>query len=117
MTTHPITPYHQGTDSGWSGSEASQARAARRDADGSTARIQARVLSLVLGKGPRGVTVAELRDALPAQHHGSISGALSNLHKAERLACLVEQRDRCHIYIGPDYIRGRETRPQGKVRT
>lgn len=79
-------------------------------------RLQVRVYGLVLGKGPRGVTVAELRRLLPAQHHGSISGALSNLHKARRIACLVDQRDRCHIYVGLDYVRDRETRPQGRVR-
>lgn len=108
----PVTPY-AGT-SGWSGSTTSHDRAARRDGDGSTESLQRVLLAMVGSRGPRGVTVAEARRALPSVHHGSISGALSNLHKAERIACLTERRGSCHPYVLPQYVRDRETRPQGR---
>lgn len=114
MSEWPITPYHAGTDSGWSGSAASEARAIRRDANGATLRLQTRLFLMVTNRLSRGLTVAEARAAIPSQHHGSISGALSNLHKAGKVACLVETRDKCHIYVAPDFVRGRETRRQGR---
>jgi hypothetical protein len=108
----PALPY-AGT-SGWSGSPMSRGRAARRDADGSTLSLQTIALRLVGSKGPRGLTVAEARRLLPYDHHGSISGALSNLHKAGRIACLIDTRDHCHIYVLPGYVRDRATREQGR---
>jgi hypothetical protein len=109
----PELPY-RGPSSGWSGTDTSQARAERRDTNGATRGLQGRLLRVVEGLGPRGITVAEARRLIPHEHHGSISGALSNLHLAGRLACLVDTRDRCHIYVTPDYVRGRETRKQGR---
>jgi hypothetical protein len=112
MTEPPVLPY-AGT-SGWSGSDTSRDRAARRDHDGSTRGLQ-RVLLVMVGRtGPRGLTVAEARRVLADNHHGSISGALSNLHKAERIACLVERRGDCHPYVLPQYVRDRPTRQQGR---
>ena len=112
MTGWPVTPY-AGT-SGWSGSETSHDRASRRDGGGSTASLQMLLLRMVGSRGPRGLTVAEARRMLPDDHHGSISGALSNLHKAERVACLTERRESCHPYVLPQFVRDRETRPQGR---
>jgi hypothetical protein len=115
MTTHdplPVLPY-AGT-SGWSGSATSHERALTNDTTGETRDVQQLVLRLVAGKGPRGLTIAELRRIVPAKHHGSLSGALSNLHKADRIACLTERRERCHPYVLPIYVRGRETRAQGR---
>jgi hypothetical protein len=108
----PITPY-AGT-SGYSGSDTSYQRAVTRDADGRTVALQRVLLVLVDTQGPDGLTVAEARRAIPAQHHGSISGALSNLHRAGRIACLTSRRERCHPYVTPSYVNGRPTRPQGK---
>jgi len=112
MSEWPVTPY-AGT-SGWSGSETSHDRASRRDHDGSTASLQRVLLVMVGSKGPRGITVAEARRMLPDDHHGSISGALSNLHKDGRIACLVERRGSCHPYVLPQYVRERPTREQGR---
>lgn len=109
---YPVTPY-AGT-SGYSGSETSYDRAVRRDADGSTATLQSWVVVLVGRRGAYGLTVAEARVLLPMQHHGSISGALSNLHQSGSLACLTERRDGCHPYVLPVHVEGRETREHGR---
>lgn len=108
---YPILPY-AGT-SGWSGTDTSADRAARRDADGSTAGLQRRMVVLVAQTGADGLTVAEARRILP-EHHGSISGALSTLHLSGRLACLVERRGGCHPYVLAEYTAGRPTREQGR---
>lgn len=108
---YPITPY-AGT-SGYSGSETSYDRARRRDEDGSTESLQRHLLVLVGRTGYRGLTVAEARRILP-QHHGSISGALSNLHKAGSIACLTERRESCHPYVLPIHVDWRPTREQGR---
>lgn len=56
----------------------------------------------------RGLTVKECRDLIE-DHHGSMSGTLSNLHYEERAALLAERRDGCHVYVLPQYVDGRET--------
>ena len=94
--------------SGWSGSETSKQRALTEDASGKTAHVQQSVLHAVAAAGFSGVTVAELRDLFPGNHHGSISGALTNLHRAGRIMRLSETRDRCKIYVLPDFIDHRE---------
>jgi hypothetical protein len=66
--------------------------------------------------GTIGRTVAELRTAMPDYHHGSISSALTNLHRAGTLARLVEKRDRCHVYVLADCVAERPTQPPGRVR-
>lgn len=113
MSDGPVLPYHQGTSSGYSGSEASRERAEHRDSTGLTEQIQARVLRMVRDAEERGLTIADLRDRLP-DHHGTLSGALSALHSAERVARLTEKRDRCQVYVTPDHINGRDTKPQGR---
>jgi hypothetical protein len=101
--------------SGWSGSDASRERAHRDDKSGRTAGVQHEVLATALRHGSIGVTIAELRGYFPQHHHGSLSSALTNLHRDGRLARLVEQRDRCSIYVVPDAVNGRETRAAGRV--
>jgi hypothetical protein len=46
-------------------------------------------------------------------HHGQASGALSVLHKEGRIARLTERRNRCAVYVLPEYVQGRETSPHG----
>ena len=70
---------------------------------------------LILAKyaGKDGIIVTEVRSKME-NHHGSVSGALSNLHKSGKLARLAEKRDRCKIYVLPEFVDGRETEKQGR---
>jgi hypothetical protein len=110
----PITPYDRGTSSGHSGSETSEERSLERDASGKTALTQKRMLHLVDGQGRIGLTVAEARRLVPDEHHGSISGALSNLHQKGLIVRLKERRDRCQVYVLPEFAFTRETVPHGR---
>lgn len=104
--TRPITPY-AGT-SGWSGTAASEERARSRDADGKTLSVQSRVHTLVALGGMSGRTIAEIRDRAPDEHHGTLSGALTALHKAGKILRLTEQRDRCSVYVCPQFLHDRQ---------
>jgi hypothetical protein len=107
----PVTPYN-GT-SGWSGTDTSLERAVRADIDGTTSERQARVMGMLRRAGTRGLTWKELGEA-GGWHHGTASGALSTLHKAERIARLLERRDRCRVYVALEHVNGRETDSQGR---
>lgn len=96
--------------SGHAGSGASKERAEREDGNGTTSKRQEETLVCVKARGYLGLTVKELREAT-GWHHGQASSALSILHKAGFLARLVEQRDRCGIYVLPGYVAGRDTQP------
>jgi hypothetical protein len=109
-----ITPY-AGT-SGHSGAPASKAAVEAADRSGRTAERQDRAKRLVRMQGTLGLTVAELREQT-GWHHGKASAALTNLHKAGKIACLVEQRGRCHIYVGTQYVMERDTREPGRSKT
>jgi hypothetical protein len=78
------------------------------------AKIQSRVLTLLSKSYFAGITVAEARDALPDLHHGTISGALSVLHKSETIARLSDKRNGCKIYVLPGYVGWRPTERQGR---
>jgi DNA-binding MarR family transcriptional regulator len=54
-----------------------------------------------------GLTWRELSDRT-GWHHGTASGALSVLHKEGLIARLEERRDRCQIYVLPEFVLGRE---------
>ena len=103
----PATPYAGGH--GHSGTDTSKARA-----DRGLGKSQAAVANVVHNARGRGATVAELRGMLSSMHHGTISGALTELHKVGVLSRLVEKRGRCHVYVIPEYINGRDTeKPKG----
>ena len=106
----PVLPY-AGT-SGWSGSDTSRERAEREDSDGTTTERQRLVLEYVGAGEHDGATVKELRTDF-GWHHGQASGALSNLHKAGYLARLTERRERCAVYVLPEFVQDRETAPHG----
>src|SRR5690349_7139425 len=89
----PVTPYDGGTSSGHSGSDASAQRSARRDANGATRKVQEGVLEYVGQAAATGVTIQVVRDEFPGDHHGTLSGALSNLHKVGAVVRLAEQRN------------------------
>lgn len=105
----PELPY-AGT-SGWSGSSTSRERAMRADSDGTTSERQLLVLSLLAKRGASGLTWREV-SVLTDWHHGTASGVLSVLHKAERIARLTERRGKCLIYVLPEHVNGRETQKQ-----
>lgn len=109
----PEVPYN-GT-SGWSGSSSSEERVLREDADGTTGKRQIAALTFLAGRGTEGATWKELADALKL-HHGSASGVLSVLHLTERIARLKETRNRCKVYVLPEFVDNRpiEIRQQKK---
>lgn len=116
--TLPILPYpdrRAGRSSGWSGSDTSRERAERDDATGVTSERQRFVLSLLGNRGPAGLTWHELAEST-GMHHGQASGVLSNLHQGGRVARLSDRRGRCHPYVLPEYVQGRETQPYGGKR-
>lgn len=100
--------------SGWSGTASSEERAQRRDQSGRTGKLQGRVVRHVQLQGARGATIKELREHFPDEHHGSLSGALTALHKAGRLVRTDSRRDRCSVYIGATaLLAGRKAIPPG----
>lgn len=101
---HPELPY-AGT-SGHSGSDTSKARALHDDSTGKTTQRQKNALALLESVGSHGITWKELANYLNL-HHGSASGVLSVLHKAERIARLQEVRNGSKVYVALDYIGGR----------
>lgn len=111
---HPELPY-AGT-SGHSGSDTSEARAIHSDQTGQTARRQKQALALLESYGYEGLTWKELASLLNL-HHGSASGVLSVLHKTRRIARLKESRNGSKIYVGLNWINGRQTEGQGKQKS
>jgi len=103
---NPELPYN-GT-SGWSGSETSKARARKQDVDGTTTKRQKDALMFLWEQHENGCTWKELAEAFGV-HHGSASGVLSVLHLAERIERLALTRNRCKIYVMPEFVAGRET--------
>jgi hypothetical protein len=107
----PVLPY-AGT-SGWSGSDTSKARAVTADRDGTTTARQMRTLSLLRDAGVTGLTWKEMSD-ITGEHHGQVTGSLSNLHKEGLIARLSESRLRCKVYVLPENVNGRDTESQGR---
>jgi hypothetical protein len=103
--TLPVLPY-AGT-SGWRGSEASRDRVFTDDLNGTTLLRQRVALKRVWDQEFRGLTWKELGE-IENIHAGQSSGALSGLHKAGLIVRLKEKRNRCSVYVAPDYIRDRE---------
>lgn len=102
----PVLPY-AGT-SGWAGSDTSLERAIDADKSGTTSKRQITVIEYLKTRQHKGMTWKELADRTN-WHHGTASGALSVLHKAGYITRLTERRDRCQIYVLPEYVDGRET--------
>lgn len=107
----PVLPY-AGT-SGHSGSDTSRERAERADSDGTTTKRQSEALASLGARHGDGMTWKELGLAR-GWHHGTASGVLSVLHKEGHVARLTERRDRCLVYVLPQYTQGRETTEQGR---
>jgi hypothetical protein len=112
MTGDEFVPTYAYPDgSGWSGTDTSRERAYAADANGTTKGRQAAVVAALGRRRYYGATWKELAEILAvdgiAVHHGSVSGALSNLHRADRVVLLEERRGRSHVYVLPKYADGR----------
>lgn len=106
----PELPY--AGSSGHRGSSTSKARADRDDRSGRTRARQAAVLSSLAEAQDVGLNWKELA-LIHGWHHGQASGALSVLHKTERIARLTETRNRCKVYTLPAWVMNRTTEPYG----
>jgi hypothetical protein len=96
---------------GHSGTTTSRDRAVSEAKSGKAVHVQSEVLSVASRCREDGVTIAELRTIYRGiHHHGSLSSALTNLHRTGLLVCLTEKRDRCHVYVRPEYANGRSFR-------
>lgn len=119
MTTDPVLPYGGADDpnSGFSGSETSEARARHADTTGVTGRRQRAALLALAAVGERGLTWREAASIL-GTHHGPASGVLSNLHKVGRIDRLhASVRDGSKVYVLPEYVNGRAVdRPKSNRR-
>lgn len=104
---------YAGTE-GSSGSDASHDRAAAEAEDGTASERQALILAELANAGAAGLTWREL-SANTGRHHGQVTGSLSNLHKAQKVARLTEKRGRCSIYVLPEHVGGRASVPQGRI--
>lgn len=114
MIDYPELPY-AGT-SGWSGSETSHTRAVTADYSGETLDRQQTVIRLLRDSGSSGMTWKDLSD-FTGWHHGTASGALSVLHKVEKICRLSLKRGKCKIYVLQDYVNDRAVEPhRGNIR-
>lgn len=101
-----ILPF-KGT-SGWAGSKASQDRQMMLDETGETGKRQSMVLSELQDAGTHGATWRDISLALEL-HHGQASAALSVLHREGLISRLEERRNKCSIYVLPEFVAGRQT--------
>jgi hypothetical protein len=101
-----ILPY-AGT-SGWSGSETSKQRATDADKSGKTRVRQVLALNHIRHNADRGLTWKDLSE-ITNWHHGTASGVLSVLHKAGKIERLKQTRDKCAIYVAPEFVLGSVT--------
>ena len=102
--------------SGWSGTDTSRERANSNDATGRTATTQKAILDAVDSSGFDGMTVADVRQRFPDRHHGTLSGALTNLHMKGLLFRLKAERLGCKIYVAPRYQSNRDTEQPARNR-
>lgn len=103
--TLPVLPYNN--SSGHSGTDTSRERAEREDNDGTTSARQKRVLYVLHLWRSQGGTWKDLAKYYNL-HHGQASGVLSVLHKEGIIFRLKERRDKCAIYVLPEFVNGRE---------
>lgn len=76
--------------------------------------LRERTLTAASGAQSYGMTWKDLAHALTL-HHGQSSGILSRLHAHGELERLTERRERCAVYVLPEYVNGRETAPVGRT--
>lgn len=105
MTTEPVLPYAGTT--GWSGTDTSYERAIRLSSTGQIGRNQRKIIGYMRERGSLGVTWKDLSGKF-GWHHGSASSHLTVLHKSGAIMRLMNRRERCRIYVLPEYRDGRE---------
>ena len=91
-----FTPYN-GTG-GYVERPASIERAVREAQDGTLSKRQSNIVEQLDLAGVQGATWKTIGQILNL-HHGQVSGALSNLHKAGEVFMLRAKHDRCHAYV------------------
>lgn len=79
------------------------------------ANRQAVVLTMMSANQGKGMTWREVASAT-GLGHGTVSGILSNLHAAGKLARLRETRDRLRVYVTPEWVLERQTESPKKTR-
>lgn len=104
MSEDSLWTYFNGTG-GFVDRPASRDRATEEAASGELSARQRDILRELIACGERGSTWNEMGQRLEL-HHGQVSGALSNLHKAGLVFTLREKRDKCHPYVHADYRDG-----------
>lgn len=109
----PITPFNN--SSGNSGSKTSEERSIREDHNGTTSKRQRSALQLLNRWEKYGATWQDLA-TYHNWHHGQASSVLSILHRKGIIVRLAETRDRCAIYVLPQFVDGREV-SERKVKT
>lgn len=113
----PALPYPepggQESTAGHSGSETSRERAVSEARGKIVQRRQQRVLGLLHVQQTDGLTVVDLRD-ITGWHHGQASSTLSTLHQRGIIERLTERRDKCLVYVLPEYVGERQTTPYRK---
>lgn len=105
-----MTESYHGTRGHSGGDTSKDAAIAERD-KGTTSEMMRRVKILVDAADFAGITSAELRAAMPGEHHGRITSALTKLHIAGEIVALTERRGNCGIYVMPGWVLRREVRP------
>jgi hypothetical protein len=109
----PELPYNE--TSGWSGSDTSKKRATDADGNGTTLKRQNKVLDYLYECKVNGATWKEISEVFD-WHHGTSSGTLSTLHKANLISRLTVSRNRCKIYVHPDFVGDNQTESQGHTK-
>lgn len=94
--------------SGWAGSEASKQRQMMLDETGETGKRQQAVMRELRNAGTYGAIWRDIALALDI-HHGQASAALSVLHREGLIARLDEKRNKCSVYVLPEFVNGRST--------
>lgn len=107
----PVLPY--GGTSGHAGSDTSRERAETADRDGTTAGRQRATLRALQIARWQGMTWREL-GAYLRLHHGQASGVLSGLHKTGLIVRLTERRNRCLVYVMPEFVGDRRVSTYGR---
>ena len=108
-----ILPFN--STSGWAGSKASKDRQMFLDETGKTGERQQLVLAELQDAGKHGATWKDIALTLEL-HHGQASGVLSVLHRAGLIARLEQRRNKCSIYVLPEFVDGREVTDSSKTR-
>lgn len=97
--------YADGTP-GWSGSSTSREASTHPR----VAPTQDRVHNVVIDAAELGTTQSEA-SALLNLGHGTVSGALTRLHRAGKITRLTERRNKQQVYILPEHVNGRQKAP------